>query len=664
MDVLEELKKARLMVLARSVPKDVLLKAALFVLALMPAENVQAFDSLTTRWTFGAHEPITMYRRKGVRTTGGIEGSSKWVASWLDWFDTESPKLMKELGLNWCHCRFYKGMGWEFEKRDFPNVKRFVDAAHANGVGTLAYIQFMTLYYENMLAEIPNLRDWAARDHEGKMMYYYGGGYYRWVPCISCDEWIDYLVPIMRFAVTEGGFDGVMFDNAFSRHCHCERCQRKFREHLAKLPNAAERFGFDDLRFALIPPDAALDAAEIKDALVQEWLFWRHGQMNDIFAKFRRELKKANPNAVLSCNSQGARNPRGMRGLCVNVPELLKNLDLYIAQNGDYPNYDPAKDQIRGRARILKIYRTMGVPAVALCDNDSNMTPEQEKFYLLPLVEDLVLGGMPTDRTIVSPGADCFYDKAKVERRRPLLKAFNDFVADKRAMLEAKPYEPVKLLFTPQATILSERCHRGLGVAEEICLRRHVPFGYLISRPDELAVPSDTQVIVISDQTCLSDFQRERLVAWAKAGGKMIVTGDSGRCDELNRQHMKNPFKAQLAGLANVVWRDEADAFKGVFDTSWVNKISAPKDCDRLVADLEKVGFTMPYELKNIPEWIMLEARAVGDGYALNFVNYCPSRPMKGMEVVAHGRTVTRTVPFGQNEAAPAIYQLFEVGAK
>ena len=72
----------------------------------------------------------------------------------------------------------------------------------------------------------------------------------------------------------------------------------------------------------------------------------------------------------------------------------------------------------------------------------------------------------------------------------------------------------------------------------------------------------------------------------------------------------------------------------------------------------------MPYELKNIPEWVMLEARAVGDGYALNFVNYCPSRPMKGMAVVAPGRTVTWTVPFGQNEAAPAIYQLFEVGAK
>ena len=64
------------------------LVAALFALAA----GAETINPLDMRWTFGAHEPITMYRRKGVRTTGGIEGSSKWVASWLDWFDTESPK--------------------------------------------------------------------------------------------------------------------------------------------------------------------------------------------------------------------------------------------------------------------------------------------------------------------------------------------------------------------------------------------------------------------------------------------------------------------------------------------------------------------------------------------------------------------------------------------
>ena len=84
-------------------------------------------DPLDMWWTFGAHEPYTMYRRMGVRSTGGIHGNCHWLPEWFKWWDSEEcPKLMEELGLNWLLCRFYKGMGWEEEKKDFPNVKRFV----------------------------------------------------------------------------------------------------------------------------------------------------------------------------------------------------------------------------------------------------------------------------------------------------------------------------------------------------------------------------------------------------------------------------------------------------------------------------------------------------------------------------------------------------------
>ena len=69
-------------------------------------------DPLDMRWTFGAHEPYTMYRRVGRHCTGGIDGNAKWLKPWMDWFDAESPALMQELGFNWLHCRFYKGMGW------------------------------------------------------------------------------------------------------------------------------------------------------------------------------------------------------------------------------------------------------------------------------------------------------------------------------------------------------------------------------------------------------------------------------------------------------------------------------------------------------------------------------------------------------------------------
>lgn len=635
-----------------------------FLIGIEAFVTVAAMDPLDMRWTFGAHEPITMYRRKGVKTTGGIEGSSKWTDEWLNWFDTESPKLMKELGLNWCHARFYKGMGWEFEKKDYPNVRRFVDAAHANGVHVLAYIQFMTLYYENMLAEIPELATWAAKDYEGRFRCYHGNSYYRWLPCISCDEWVDYLIPIMKFAVTEGGFDGVMFDNATSKICYCERCKRKFREHLAKLPDLEQRFGFTDMRFVQPPPESVLKG-EIKDALAQELIFWRSRMISDIFAKFHRELKKANPNAILSANVFEPRCADRMRTECVDIPQMIANLDFMVAQSGNYPEYDAANDRLRTRFRLLKTLRTLGMPNVALCDNDSNMTPEQEKYYLLPLLEDVLLGGVPTDRTVVSPGADCFYDKHKLERRRPLLGLFNTFVRNERGMLASRPYEPVKLLFPVQSTILSDRCHRGLGVAEEICLRRHVPFGYIISNPDALIIPEDTEVLVVSDQTCLSEAQCDSLVTWAKKGGKLVVTGDSGRCDELNRQYQTNPLKPRLAGLANVVWRDASDTFSGRFSISWAHNISAPSDNgDRLVADLAKVGFRMPYELRNVPPWVLTEVKRTQDGYAVNCLNFNPSTPLPEIEVLAPGRVVRKPTAIEEDTASRSLYRLFDVAGQ
>ena len=44
-------------------------------------------DPVTTRWTFGAHEPYTMYRRVGPHCTGSIDGNALSVKDWLDWFD-------------------------------------------------------------------------------------------------------------------------------------------------------------------------------------------------------------------------------------------------------------------------------------------------------------------------------------------------------------------------------------------------------------------------------------------------------------------------------------------------------------------------------------------------------------------------------------------------
>lgn len=620
------------------------------------------FSPLEMRWTFGAHEPLTMYRRTGRRTTGGIEGSARWVKPWLDWFDTKSPELMKELGLNWCHARFYKGMGWKTEKEDLPNVKRFVDACHRNGVKVLAYMQYSTLYYETMKEEIPDLENWACIDENGKRRIYWSEAYYRWRTCPTCREWEEYVKPIMVIAITEGGYDGVMFDNAFSEPCYCERCQQAFREHLAKVPNLKDRFGFTNMKHMRLPSEKSLKA-EVKDPLVQEWLLWRAEVFQTLFTRLRAHLKSVRPDAVFSANPQPFRRREAWREFSLDMTRFATLFDLVVAQNGNYPSFDAKTRCSRNRIRDLKIFEELGKTAVALCDSDSMMTEEQERFYLLPLVEDIVLGGIPTDRTIVSPVREPGYvSKSRIERRLPLLRRFNDFVRENRAVFAATSWRPVRLLYTPTAALFSDACDNGLVAAEEIMIRRHIPFGYLMSTAERLEIPSDCEVVVVPNQTCLSEKQVAALVAWAREGGKLVVTGDSGACDELNRQYFENPLRAQLPKTANVVWRERVDELVAPAKLAWVYSVPAPKDNgDAMVGDLAKVGWKAPYELQNVPEWVFAETKRTSSGYALHLVNYNPSRQMVSVSVVAPGYRVTREAPFDDSAVAPALYVLFNL---
>ena len=76
-----------------------ILFGTIFAAAVLAISADAEIDPLTTRWTFGAHEPYSMYRRMGKKSTGGIEGSAKWLGDWLNWWDEKAPETMRELNL-------------------------------------------------------------------------------------------------------------------------------------------------------------------------------------------------------------------------------------------------------------------------------------------------------------------------------------------------------------------------------------------------------------------------------------------------------------------------------------------------------------------------------------------------------------------------------------
>ena len=597
-----------------------------------------ALEPLDMRWTFGAHEPYAMYRRVGRRCTGGIDGNARWLRPWLNWWDEEAPRLMKELGLNWVHSRFYKGMGWEAEKKDFPNVKTFVRNCHVNGVHVLAYVQFSTCYPEIIRKEFPDIDTWAQIDENGNPRNYHDGSYFRTMPCINCRAWEENTKRMCTIALTEGGFDGIMFDNAFAYPCYCERCEKAFNEYICGLPDHEERFGFEDLSSVRLPhPVPQAVDGEIRDPVVQAWTRWRTDTVSGVYRRLRNHIKSIRPDAVMSANAQPFRRVSAPWRNAIDMVEIAGILDLILGQNANYPSF--SEGRITSRIRDLKLARELKRPIVALCDSDSMMTPDQERHYLLPLYEDLVFGGVPTDRTIMNPTpVEGFVDRDRIARRKPLLAQFNALVRNRVKLFKAEPWQPIRLFYPVKEVQFSRRASSGLCAAEEIMIRRHLPWGYLVSTPEKpFEVPPDAEVIVVSDQVALSETQVRELVAWAKKGGRLIATGDSGRYDEFNAQHLVNPFLSQIKGLANVVLREKADAVSPC-ELEWAYRIGAPADHgDALVADLAKVGFRMPFAVDGCPESVAVDVRKSTDGFVFHFVNYDPECPIRDVQIKAEG---------------------------
>lgn len=617
-------------------------------------------DPVTTRWTFGAHEPYTMYRRVGNHCTGGIDGNAVWVKDWLDWFDAHAPEKMEELGLNFLHARFYKGMGWDVEKKDFPNVKRFVSNCHAHGVKALAYVQFCTLYPELMRREIPAIDSWATVDWQGRKNLY-GGQYFRWAPCLNCRDWEEYLKRMCTIALTEGGFDGIMFDNVFDYPCYCDRCQEAFRAHLAKLPpeERERRFGFADVSTVLLPrmERAKMCHLETKDPVFQAWALWRCETMNSVMMRFREHIKRVKADAIVAGNPSPYRSRARFLDRAQNMAELCDAFDFIIMQNSNFPEVKGGR--IYNRVRDLKFAQDRNQRIVALCDTDTKIIPEHEAKFLLPIVEDVVFGGVPTDRTVLAPSPEPgFLNRAVYERRKRHHLAFNAFAKTHRETLSALTLHPVRIFYPEREVLLSEATHQGVTAAEEIFLRNHVPYGYLVSTPaDPLTVPAGLEVLVVPGLTALSDAQVEALVAYAQKGGRLVVTGDAGRYDDWNAQRRENPLLPRLRELSNVVIRPVADLIAGA-DLNWKYTVDPPKDGGAaLMADLTAAGWSAPVGFDNLPSHVFVEYRRLSSGaLAIHLVNYSPETPARGARLrLTLGQTATVETPFEDHSEAKAL---------
>lgn len=598
-------------------------------------------DRLSSIWTFGNHEPITMYKRVGRKTTGGAEGNSLWVEEWHHWFDSaESAKLMQKLGLTHLHSRFYKGMGWEFESKDFPNVQKFVKNCHDYKVKVLAYVQYFTLYYEIMKKEYPNLEDWASRDINGKIQCY-GGSYFRWLPCPNAPELEALLKKTVEIALKQGDFDGIMYDNlAAGLPCYCSRCQTLFKEHLRKIANPEKRFGLPTVEYMSAPP---IISGEIKDPLCQEWIRFRCNRMNALFHRLLVYARQCRPDALITGNTWDYNQPDSALRFGIEPSDFSDNFDFILSQNLNVPGF--SRGYMMNRVHELELGAALNIPMLALCDSDGGKSSDN---YYLPLIEDAVFGGIPADRTIISPDRKEMVNRKELERRRPLLDQFRRTVRENKIALSAEAFAPVRILYSVDSMVFSKDSWNAFFTAEEILLKNHIPFGLLIMKSGQVkTIPGDCKILVIPDQRCLSDAVLKDLVHFVQNGGRLISLGENGLCDELYRQRKNNDFIDRLRQYENVRIHEEPFVVPGKSSNRWLFADQSPEK-KRLPSDIAAL-WNNPFKVE-APSSVLIKIRQSGQKTFVHLVNYS-DKPVRGIKmIIADKKSALISVPLEKKE--------------
>jgi len=124
------------------------------------------------------------------------------------------------------------------------------------------YIQWNSMMYETFFAEEPRAVDWIQRDVAGIpiLLNYAYQQSFRYRPCFSNQNYLDYLKKVVRYAIVDVKTDFIHFDNfdlnAEPDSCHCLACKEGFRKRLKTKYSGAqlrERFGFERVDFVNPP---------------------------------------------------------------------------------------------------------------------------------------------------------------------------------------------------------------------------------------------------------------------------------------------------------------------------------------------------------------------------------------------------------------------------
>lgn len=541
---------------------------------------------VATVWTYWNHEPADHLRRMSY-CSPSVFTIGEWMPQWYERLHGEElVSKASMLGVDTVYCHFFKGFGLVHEREEMERTRDFAKIAHAHGVKVLGYCQLNSLYYEAMLGEVPDLEKWTARRQNGAIDTY-GGHYYRWSPCIESREFMDYLKKLIRYGIEEIGLDGFHFDNSYPRDCHCERCQKAFREYLtATVANPREACGLADFRHVRLPPryEQQAEGPEWHDPMQ----IWRQRFRHVQIARFHKEIfdyvKSFGADKLTLNNPAYGRKVFDTRGVDVSIEPASS--DFLMAENPRFIREEP-DGSLLTQVAAFKLGRRFGFkvfdstwPKIA-AENEVDPKagiPRDEasisRFYAQGMIYGDIAGCPWLVRTTKKGSEVILDDPLQTELAG---RAFKFFRANRERLFATVPSARTRLLHATDTfygwSYEASGFHSFVGASERLN-REAVP--YVIATESDVASLGEGDLLVLPDIRFLSRRLHDVIAAAGARGVKILPLGLSGLYDENGMERAEDDPIIGLKTVANKVsevpseFRVDVSA-KGVMAETQVN---------------------------------------------------------------------------------------------
>lgn len=481
------------------------------------------------------------------------------------WYDGDnSLDLLRQAEINWIWVTFSAGFSTRTERRQWEVLEPFIEKCHDHGIGVTAYMSLCNIFIEDMRAEHPDLDDWMQRESDGGPVAYGADRRSadrrrkRVLGCMSAEPWQGYILERVDAAL-ERRMDGIMYDNMFA-DCRCPRCAEQWtaftRDHFGQPwpwpddDKAMARFDLQEKR-----------RVELAHSAFRTYL------LSKAYELIRQRIDQTNPRVLLYANFNTLYNCFAMPATTAISTENLfepgvvngkvrTNIGMLRSLVGASAGFRPVRTEF-GQGRLFDPDRPLRDDKVG-----GRYAPMSPAHQQLSLAEAHSHG---VSRELCPEGQflrDLFFRVPYAMQAWEAIATYHRFFARHSDL-----YEDVRTAanmvvvtnsgfdrirndeFAQRRWFLVEMADRGVFF--------DVVFDNDLCRTDDPDRALDRYDVMLLPDTCVfDDTLTEVVAAFARRGGQVIATGDTGRYDPTFRPRSESV----LQGLPNVEWLDDPAA--------------------------------------------------------------------------------------------------------